>query len=233
MASKIDFLFDISVDCVIFGFDFVCQELKILIIEQKEKDRPIKVQFALPGDLIQSDESLDDAAERVLKELTNLEGIYMKQFHSFGAPDRVKGLKDQDWLRSFRANPDARVITVAYYSLVKIEDFDLKPSSFAGKVMWIDVKKVPNLAFDHNLILNTALETLREGLVNQNLGFELLPEKFTLGQIQQLYEVVLNKKLDKRNFRKKLLANEIVIPLNEKQKGVLHKPAQLFSANSN
>ncbi|MDA0882874.1 MAG: NUDIX domain-containing protein [Bacteroidetes bacterium] len=219
---------DISVDCVVFGFDG--ESLKLLLIEQSPAENfpKEKLQFALPGDLVQEEEGLDDSAARVLKELTSLEGIYLKQFHTFGDPNRVKGLKDQDWLRTFRANPDQRVITVGYYSLVRMEDYQPEASSFARNASWIDVNDVPSLAFDHNEIVDEGIKTLREELDSKYIGFELLPDKFTLGQLQLLYEIILDKKLDKRNFRKNIKKMDQVIPLDEKQQGVLHKPAQLF-----
>lgn len=221
---------DISVDCVLFGFDG--EGLKVLLIEQAIPESGSlskeQVQLALPGDLVFIEESLDDSAGRVLKQLTSLEGIYLKQFHTFGDPERVKGLKDQEWLRSFRAHPERRVITVAYYSLVKMEDYQPQPSSFAGRAIWVDVNSIPDLAFDHNEIAETALDVLREELDTKHIGFELLPEKFTLSQLQLLYEIILDKKLDKRNFRKNIKKMDQVIPLDEKQQGVLHKPAQLF-----
>ncbi len=220
---------DISVDCVVFGFDE--KKLKVLLIEQKQPGTDQKVsrlQSALPGDLVQDDESLDDAALRVLKELTSLQGIYLKQFYTFGDPMRVKNLKDQEWLRIFRAHPERRVITVGYYSLVSLEDYKPKASSFAGKTRWLDVYEIPELAFDHNNVVDKALDMLRHELIADNIGFELLPEKFTLSQLQHLYEIVLDKKLDKRNFRKNILKIDRLKPLDEKQQGVLHKPAQLY-----
>jgi 8-oxo-dGTP diphosphatase len=222
---------DVSVDCVVFGFDD--QKLKILLIEQKQPSdgATIKLQKALPGDLLKDDESLDDAARRVLHELTTLEGIYLKQFQAFGDPNRVRGLKDQEWLRSFRNHPERRVLTVGYYSLVKMDEFNPKAASFAGKAQWIDVYKVPLLAFDHNDIIDQALKMLRHELIADHIGFELLPDKFTLSQLQRLHEIILDKKLDKRNFRKNILKNDRVKALNEKQQGVLHKPAQLFKFN--
>lgn len=230
-SSSLSTPMDVSVDCVVFGFDD--QKLKILLIEQRQPTdgSTIKLQKALPGDLVKDDESLDEAARRVLLELTSLEGIYLKQFQAFGDPNRVRGLKDQEWLRSFRNNPERRVMTVGYYSLVKMEDFNPKAASFAGKAQWIDVYKVPLLAFDHNDIIDDALKMLRHELVADNIGFELLPDKFTLSQLQRLHEIILDKKLDKRNFRKNILKNDRVTALNEKQKGVLHKPAQLFTFN--
>jgi 8-oxo-dGTP diphosphatase len=220
---------DISVDCVVFGFDE--DELKVLLIEQKQPEgkSAIKPQKAVPGDLVRDDEGLDSAAERILNELTSLEGIYLKQFHAFGDPNRVTGLKDRDWLRSFRTHPERRVITVGYYSLVKMDDFNPQAASFAKKAKWVDVYKIPNLAFDHNEIVGEALKVLRHELMADHIGFELLPEKFTLSQLQKLYEIILDKKLDKRNFRKNILRTDTVTPLEEKQSGVLHKPAQLFS----
>jgi 8-oxo-dGTP diphosphatase len=220
---------DVSVDCVLFGFDD--KKLKVLLIEQRQPDKDKKlsrVQTALPGDLLKENESLDDAAKRVLRELTSLKGIYLKQFHTFGDPMRVKNLKDQEWLRTFRAHPERRVITVGYYSLVKMEDYSPKASSFAAKAKWVDVYSIPELAFDHNEIVESAIEMLRHELVADNIGFELLPEKFTLSQLQHLHEIILDKKLDKRNFRKNVLKMEHLKPLDEKQKGVLHKPAQLY-----
>ncbi|NQX91029.1 MAG: NUDIX hydrolase [Flavobacteriales bacterium] len=221
---------DISVDCVIFGFDG--EKLNVLLIEQKspsEVSLPTdKTQMALPGDLVKENEDLHESAGRVLNELTSLDGIYLKQFKTFGNPQRVKGLKDQDWLRTFRANPDRRVITVAYYSLVKMEDYSPHASSFAKKAIWCDVNDIPALAFDHNSIAAEGLNKLREELDSKHIGFELLPEKFTLSQLQTLYEIILDKKLDKRNFRKNIKKMDQIIPLDEKQQGVLHKPAQLF-----
>lgn len=220
---------DVSVDCVLFGFDD--RKLKVLLIEQRQpgKEKKIsKLQTALPGDLLKENESLEEAAKRVMKELTSLKGIYLKQFYTFGDPMRVKNLKDQDWLRLFRAHPERRVITVGYYSLVKMDDYSPKASSFAGKAKWVDVYSIPELAFDHNEIVDRAIDILRHELVADNIGFELLPEKFTLSELQHLHEIILNKKLDKRNFRKNMLKMEQLKPLEEKQKGVLHKPAQLY-----
>jgi 8-oxo-dGTP diphosphatase len=220
---------NVSVDCVVFGFDN--EQLNVLLIEQKMQNRN-KVQLALPGDLISDEESLDDAAARVLLELTGLKGIYLKQFKTFGNPNRVKDIKDLDWLQSFREHPQARVITVAYYALVKMDEFKASASSFADRVFWQNVETVPSLAFDHDEIYNMAFSRLREGFEQHKTGFELLPEKFTLSQIQRLYEIILGKKLDKRNFRKKILKENLVTPTNQKQKGVLHKPAMLYEINT-
>lgn len=225
----------VSVDCVIFGYDD--DGLKVLLIQQRDPSKTdialTSIQHALPGDLILQDESLDHAAERVLFELTRLQGVFMKQFHAFGDPDRVRAPKDQSWLQSFRNQPEARVLTVAYYGLVSLHEFTPEPASFAGSALWTDVSDLPDLAFDHNEIVDCAFETLREQLESHYISFELLPKKFTLSQLQTLHEIVLDKKLDKRNFRKNVKRMSHVVPLDEKQKGVLHKPAQLFSFSPN
>lgn len=216
---------NVSTDCVVFGFDE--EKLKLLLIEQTQIG-DLKPQLALPGDHVLEDEGLDEAASRVLKELTNLEGIYLEQFRTFGDPDRLKDIKDQEWLRTFRADPNARVITVAYYSLVKMEDYSPEAASFAGKVVWQPVDEIPKLAFDHNKIVDNALKHLRMAFEHTNIASELLPEKFTLSMLQSLHEIVLGVTLDKRNFRKKIKKTTSIIALDEKQKGVDHKPAQLF-----
>ena len=220
---------DISVDCAVFGFDG--EAVNVLLIEQDTDQMQLPketAQMALPGDLVLPDESLHASARRVLKELTSLEGIYLKQFYTFGSPKRVAQEKDQEWLQSLRMHPERRVITVAYYSLVKMDEFTPQANSFAARAQWVKIDEVPDLAFDHNEILESAVETMQSELMTKHIGFELLPEKFTLSQLQTLYELILDKKLDKRNFRKNIKRMDQVIPLDEKQTGVLHKPAQLF-----
>lgn len=216
---------NVSVDCVVFGFDD--EKLKVLLIEQRQEGQ-VAPQLALPGDLVFERENLDEAASRVLLQLTNLSGIYLKQFQTFGDPGRVKDVKDREWLRTFREDPEARVITVAYYSLVKMEDYQPEAASFAGKVIWTDVDRVPQLGFDHNEILAEGLKRLREEFVYKDIAFELLPTKFTISMLQRLHEIVLGITLDKRNFRKKLKKMDGLMALEEKEEGVDHKPAQLF-----
>jgi len=220
---------NVSVDCVIFGFDN--NKLNVLLIEQKDLGQKTQ-QIALPGDLVLKGESLDSAASRVLKELTQLEGIPLHQFYAFGDPNRVKNVKDIAWLQSYRENPQARVITIGYFALIKMDGFEPAASSFAERVFWEDIHNIPELAFDHNQILTIGLNYLRSSFENSQTGFELLPEKFTLNQLQLLNETILDKELDKRNFRKKVLKEKLVIGLDEKQLGVLHKPAQLFKLNT-
>ncbi len=219
---------NVSVDCVIFGWDG--EHLNVLLIEQKraKKNKHLGPRYAIPGDLVLENEGLDDAANRILKELTKLEGIYLRQFEAFGNPSRVKELKDQDWLKEYREEPDAHVITVAYFSLVRMDMVNPEASSFASNTIWVEMHNIPDLAFDHNLIINKALLRLQQNVEQKSIGFELLPEKFTLTQIQNLYEAILDKGLDKRNFRKSIKKLETIIPLNEKQVGVTHKPGQLF-----
>ncbi|CAI8288824.1 MAG: Uncharacterised protein [Owenweeksia sp. TMED14] len=218
---------NISVDCVVFGFDG--QNLNLLLIEQKDVGQMRR--FALPGDHVDEDENLDEAATRVLKELTNLSGLYLTQSGAFGDINRVKNIKDLPWLKSNRQNPEARVITIAYYALVKMEDFNPSASSFANRVFWQGVYDIPELAFDHSKIVIKALDRLRQEVSELRVGHELLSEKFTLTQMQSLFESILNSSFDKRNFRKKALNDSWVIPLDEKQTGVFHKPARLYSWN--
>lgn len=223
----------VSVDCVIFGFDF--QELNVLLIEREEgyienngSLKPARGALALPGDHIHEDEKLDQAAARVLKELTNLDNIFLEQFHAFGHPNRVKNEADKKWMQTIRAEPDARVITIAYYSLVRLDRYNPQASSFAKHAAWFLVSNIPELAFDHNLIIMRALEAIRRTLMSEPIGFELLPPKFTLSQLRRLYETILGKELEKRNFRRKILKKDFLIPLEEKQTGVPHKAARLF-----
>lgn len=217
---------NVSVDCVVFGFD--TKGLKVLLIERNNPDNTEGKNYQLPGDLIRNDEDLDQAAQRVLKELTGLDNVFLEQFSAFGDPLRVKRENDLEWLRSVRKDPEARVVTIGYYALIKSENFRPSASSFARKAEWVNMAKVPELAFDHNSILTKALESLKLKMRLEPVGIELLPKKFTLGQLQSLYEAVLGVPIDKRNFRRKVLSMNFLAALDEKQQGVAHKPAQLF-----
>lgn len=218
----------VSVDCVVFGFQHA--KLKVLLIERVHEleDGQESTDTLLPGDLIRNDENLDQAATRVLGELTGMDHVYLEQIAAFGDPDRVNSMDDKHWLKQVRTEPEARVVTVGYYSLIRPENFSLAASSFAKTASWHNINKIPDLAFDHNLILSKGLESLKTKLRNHPVGFELLPKKFTLGQLQQLYETILDAELDKRNFRRKILKLNFLEPLDEHQKGVAHKPAQLY-----
>ncbi|MFC5283903.1 NUDIX hydrolase [Pedobacter alpinus] len=200
-----------TVDCIIFGFDE--GELKILLIERNEE--PFKGWFALPGYFVENTEAIETAAKRILYESTGLKDIYMEQFYTFGALGR---------------HPQGRVITVAYYALIRLNgQKDLHPiTNFAKQAVWVNVKDIPELAFDHSRIFRKGFEKIRNKISYQPIAFELLPEKFTLTQLQNVYEVILNKKLDKRNFRKKMLSYDILRELDEKQKGVSYRAAKLY-----
>ncbi len=199
-----------SVDNIIFGFDE--GNLKILLIKRRED--PFAGMWALPGDIVRHDENLKDAAFRVLDQLTGVKDLFLEQVFTFGKVDR---------------HPKGRVITVAYYSLINIAGVDIRPASFAEQVAWREVRAIESLAFDHYKIMNTCLAKLKREVKFRPIGFELLPQKFTLSQLQSLYEVVLEKELDKRNFRKKLLSMNVLETSHETQQNVAHRPAKLYS----
>lgn len=218
---------NVSVDCVVFGFDFT--NLNVLLIERNFTSKGKKYfDLKLPGDLMRLDEDLDEAATRILKENTGLNNIYLKQFKSFGSPDRLKRKPhDLVWLRQID-HPEEHVITIAYYSLIDISEFGKVKLDINDVSRWVPVEEITDLVMDHRDIVNNALKHLRSELRNKPIGFELLPEKFTLSQMQKLYEVVLGTTFDKRNFRKKISSMKYLIPLDEKQVGVAHKPARLY-----
>jgi 8-oxo-dGTP diphosphatase len=213
----------VSVDCVVFGFNE--RKLKVLLIE-REKIPKINLKghkLKLPGSLISEAEDLDISAARTLHELTGLNNIYLKQFKVFSAPDRLSPPEDLLWLRKTTGLKVERVVTVAYYSLIKISE-----SNTTERTIWHPVNEIPELIFDHNLIINKALAVLRKEIRSEPLCFEMLPKKFTIRQMQNLYEAILGEKLDNRNFRKKIRPLEFLLPLEEKEKEVNHKPAQLY-----
>jgi len=220
-------LINLSVDCVILGFDND-QKLKLLLIKKlisKKRD----YQYAIPGDLLEENENLLCGAKRILKNLTALENLFLKQFSVFGDPLRTKDKKDQSWLEMYRKNPKERVVTVGYLSLVKMGDYIPQPSSFALDAEWVDLKNIPNnLAFDHNEIIKSGLLYLKTQLDHKIIS-NLLPSKFTLSQLQYIYEILLDEKLDKRNFRKNISKISVIKKTKEKQEGVAHKPAYLYT----
>jgi len=213
----------ISVDCVIFGFDE--GTLKVLLIEREKVPHSHLGghKLKLPGSLISENEDLNTSAIRTLEKLTGLENIYLKQYSVFGDPDRLTPREDLEWLRKTSGLKVDRVVTIAYYSLIKISE-----SSITEKTIWNPVYALPELIFDHNFIIEEALENLRKEIRNRPLCFELLPKKFTLRQMQNIYESILNVNLDNRNFRKKMRHLDFLVPLHEKEKRVSHKPAQLY-----
>jgi len=199
----------LTVDCVVFGFDE--GELKVLLIERGLE--PFKGRWALPGGFVRVEETLDAAARRELAEEAGLSNVFLEQLYTFGTVDR---------------DPRERVVSVAYYALVKLSEHAAKAATDAANARWFPVSEVPKLAFDHAAILETAIERLKGKVRYQPIGFELLPPKFTLSQLQHLYEAVLGTELDKRNFRKKVLGFDLLVALKETQMLGRHRPAQLF-----
>jgi 8-oxo-dGTP diphosphatase len=199
----------LTVDCVVFGYGD--EALQVLLIQRDLE--PFAGRWALPGGFVHIDETLDDAARRELEEETGVADVYLEQLYTFGAIDR---------------DPRRRIVSVAYYALVKLSDHRVKAATDARDAAWHPVGRTPPLAFDHAEILRVALERLRGKLRYQPIGFELLPPKFTLTQLQSLYETVLGHPLDKRNFRKKINAMDILVPLDEYQQGVPHRAARLY-----
>lgn len=229
-SQKSNFNPHLSVDCVIFGFDG--SQLRVLLVERIDPnaDPQNTKRYKLPGDLIHLREDLEGAAERVLMELTGLDNIFLRQFSVFGDPDRIPEGEDKRWLEETSGVMINRVVTTAYYSLIKIEKSNTE-NEISNNASWHNVQKLPPLTFDHNAIILKGLESLRTAIRFEPLCFELLPGKFTVRQIQTLYEVIIGQKLDNRNFRKKLLKASYIEPLNEKQKGVAHKPALYYRFN--
>ena len=200
---------NVSIDCVIFGFDNGV--LKVLLI--KRAIEPSKSEWALPGGFILKNEELNRAAERILNETSGVKNIFMEQLSVFGDVNRY---------------PNGRVFTIGYYALVSPDKYTLSPGIDTSEVKWYMLSEINNLPFDHNKIINAALERLREKVRYHPIGFELLPKKFTLPKLQSLYESILDLKLDKRNFRKKLLKMNLLIKLEEKEKDNLRRAAYLY-----
>ncbi len=222
------FINNISVDCVIFGFHD--RTLSVLLTKRELTDPETGAilisDYTMQGHHVIVGENLDDAAKRVLKEKTGLDNIFLKQFHTFGDTDRLTNKKDQLWLKSMYPMISDYVISVGYYSLVNSSKVTPQPDH--PYTRWFPVNKLPELAFDHENIIRKALEHLHREIRYEPIGFELLPEKFTLTELQWLYEAVLGITLDRRNFRKKVAQMKYLIALDEKQNGVAHKPAQLY-----
>lgn len=199
----------LSIDNLIFGLDD--GELKILLVKQTDPMHQGK--WALPGGWIRYDENLRDAAYRLLEELTGIREVFLEQLKTFGRVDRF---------------PTERVVTVAYYALVSADNFSLVAGQSAADVNWQSVNKLPELVYDHAEIIEHGLKVLRHQVCHQPIGFNLLPEKFTLLQLQALYEAILNTKLDKPNFRRKIMKMNLLSACNEKQQGVPHRAASLY-----
>ncbi len=200
----------ITVDCVVFGLDEQ-DTLKVILIQRKLP--PFEGQWALPGGFVHLDETLEQAAWRELREETGIQDVFLEQLYTFSALNR---------------DPRERIITVAYYALVNLGEYHLEATTDAADAAWFAIDNLPKLAFDHSEIFQTALNRLRGKIRYEPIGFELLPKKFTLSQIQKLYETVLDKKLDKRNFRKKILKMNLLLELDEVQTDVAHRAARLY-----
>jgi 8-oxo-dGTP diphosphatase len=200
----------ISVDCVIFGFDN--NELKVLLIKSDLEEFQDK--WSLLGDLVRPDENLEEASYRVLKERTGLDDVYLKQVYTFGNVGR---------------HPVGRVITTAYYSLINIKDHQLKLNQ--NELHWHPVHEIRSLAFDHKEILDICLQKLQTQITEHPIVFHLLPDKFSLRELQNLYESILGVKLDRRNFRKKFFLMDWLVDVNELEDNVRHRPGKLYKFN--
>jgi 8-oxo-dGTP diphosphatase len=199
----------VTVDGVVFGYDDA--DLKVLLIQREAA--PYKLKWALPGGFVDLAESLEDGVRRELEEETGITQLYLEQLYTFGEPKR---------------DPRERVISVAYYALVKLADHKVRAASDARNVAWFPVADLPGLAFDHEEILEIALRRLKGKIRYEPIGFELLPEKFPLSELQRLYETILEQPLDKRNFRKKILSMGLLADTDEIQQDVAHRAARLY-----
>ena len=230
MALQTDnYINSVSLDCVVFGFHN--NQLKVLLLEMK-----FTHEWALPGGFVKLNETVEEAAARVLSERTGLGDIFLKQFRVFSDPGRSKMNPAVQDLVISGANPDLewfaqRFISVGFYALVDFTKAVPAPDSFSEKALWQSLDNIGNLILDHNLILQKALNTLRLQLNYQPIGYNLMPEKFTMPELQKLYETILGKKLDRRNFQRKILSFGILNKLPETKKGGAHKAPFLYGFN--
>jgi 8-oxo-dGTP diphosphatase len=201
----------LTVDCVIFGLDLEEGTLKVMLVERDLE--PFEGMWAVPGGFVRAGETLEEAAARELREETGIADVFLEQLYTFGDPGR---------------DPRGWVVSVAYYALVSPDKHTVRASTDARQARWFPVASLPRLAFDHASILKTALERVRGKLTYAPVGFELLPRKFTIKQLQKLYEIVLGTSLDNRNFRKKIFGLDVLKELKETQKGVPHRAARLY-----
>lgn len=199
----------LTVDCVVFGLDE--HDLKVLLIQRKLQ--PFQHSWALPGGFVRVDETLDEAARRELEEEAGVRDVYLEQLYTFGELER---------------DPRERVVTVAYFALAKLSDHRIRAATDAMGVGWFGLDDLPRLGFDHVGIVQRAHERLRGKVRYAPVGFELLPPRFSLTQLQRLYEIILGTALDKRNFRKKILAMDLLVETDEVEQGVRHRAARLY-----
>lgn len=202
--------FHVAVDSIIFGYDEGGRELKLLLL--KRNFQPARGEWSLMGGFVTKNESIDDAAKRILNQLTGLTDVYMEQLYTFGEVER---------------DPGARIISIAYFALIKINASDLELVKNHGAT-WIPISSMPRLIFDHEAMVERALKKLQIRARTQPIGFELLPDKFTIPQLQGLYEAIYNKTLDKRNFRRKLLTMDLLEKQEEKEKESSRKGAWYY-----
>ena len=203
----------IAVDCIIFGYDILEKEIKLLLF--KRIVEPAKGRWSLAGGFVEANESLDEAASRILRKLTGLESVYMKQSYAYGETER---------------DPGDRVISVAYFALIALRDINKELAEQNG-VSWRSLSRLPDLIFDHPLMVKRALNDLQNQVKIKPVGFELLHEKFTLVQLQDLYEAIYQRNVDKRNFRKKILSMGILEKLDEKERETSKKGAYYYKFN--
>lgn len=204
----------LAVDCVVFGLDD--SDLKVMLIRRDLP--PFDGQWALPGGFVRMDETTDEAARRELREETGLDHVFLEQLYTFSDLER---------------DPRERVVSVAYYALVRLANFEVKAATDAAEAVWFKMRETPPLCFDHPLILEAAYDRLKARVRYQPIGFELLPKNFTLSQLQKMYETVLARPIDKRNFRKKILSMGILLETGGLQSGVAHRAARLYRFNEN
>lgn len=199
----------LAVDCVVFGLDET--DVKVLLIQRKLT--PFQHAWALPGGFVRIEETLDEAARRELEEEAGVTDVYLEQLYTFGSLDR---------------DPRERVVTVAYYALAKLSDHRIRAATDAMGVGWFGLDDLPKLAFDHAEVIARGHERLRGKVRYAPIGFELLPPRFSLTQLQRMYEIILGQELDKRNFRKKILAMDLLVETDEFEQGVRHRAARLY-----
>ncbi|MBK8206458.1 MAG: NUDIX hydrolase [Planctomycetes bacterium] len=202
----------LTVDCVVFGLDDT--DLKVLLIQRGIA--PFKGSWALPGGFVHVDETLEEAARRELEEETGLRNVFLEQLYTFG---------------ELKRDPRERIVSVAWYALVNLRDHKVQAATDAGEAAWFSLDDLPTLAFDHAAILDTAQQRLRGKVRYVPIGFELLPRLFTLTQMQRMYEKILDRALDKRNFRKKVLGMGVLEETDQVQQDVAHRAARLYRFN--
>lgn len=210
-----------------FGFDGA--HLRVLLVKRSGTDAAGEYNdMKLPGSLIYQDEDLDEAANRVLFELTGIKDLPLTQFKAFGSKDRTRNPRDVHWLERAQQAKVERIVTIAYFSLVKL-DRALERIAEKHNAEWVPVDRIGQLAFDHNLIIAIAREAIRREVDNnRSLLFDLLPKKFTASQLRLLTEIIYEKALDVRNFHKKISQMPYVVPLEEREQGVAHRAARYY-----